>query len=69
MPRARSRSGFGVETALTIDALRARLSACLKCRPTMDHRVGQNDWRAQVHRARQLRDVMRALIPRLLRRN
>ncbi len=59
--------GFGVETGLTIDALRAGFRV-VEVPTTMDHRVGQNDWRAQVHRARQLRDVVRAMVPRLLRR-
>jgi glycosyltransferase involved in cell wall biosynthesis len=56
--------GFGVETALTIDVLRAGLRV-VEIPTTMDHRVGQNDWQAQWHRARQLRDVLLALLPRL----
>lgn len=58
-------SGFGVETALTIDVLRAGLRL-VEVPTAMDHRVGANDWRARRHRARQLRDVARALLPRLL---
>ena len=58
--------GFGVETALSIDVLRAGLR--IQEVPTqMDHRVTGNDWRAKRHRARQLRDVALALAPRLLR--
>ena len=55
--------GFGVETALTIDVLRAG-GRILEIDTAMDHRVGQNDWRARRHRARQLRDVLLALAPR-----
>jgi glycosyltransferase involved in cell wall biosynthesis len=58
-------AGFGVETALTIDVLRAGLRVH-EIETRMDHRVTGNDWRARLHRARQLRDVARALIPRLL---
>lgn len=57
--------GFGVETALTIDVLRAG-GRVVEVETAMDHRVGGNDWRAQRHRIKQLRDVARALAPRLL---
>lgn len=52
--------GFGIETGLNLSALRhgARI---LEVPTTMDHRVTQNDWRGRLHRARQLRDVARAL--------
>ena len=53
-------AGFGVETALTIDALRAGFRL-LEVPTSMDHRVTQNDLRARLHRARQLRDVAKAL--------
>lgn len=57
--------GFGVETAMNVDVLRAGF--CVVEVPTrMDHRVTGNDWRAQLHRTRQLRDVARALLPRFL---
>lgn len=60
-------SGFGVETAMTIDILRSGFR--LREIPTrMDHRVTQDDWRGQRHRARQLRDVARALFFRKGRR-
>jgi glycosyltransferase involved in cell wall biosynthesis len=55
--------GFGVETAMTIDVLRAGFRV-VEIETAMDHRVGQNDWRAQRHRARQLRDVVGALVRR-----
>jgi len=59
--------GFGVETAMTIDVLRAGFYV-LEVPTQMDHRVTQNNLRARLHRLRQLRDVARALAPRLLRK-
>lgn len=59
--------GFGVETAMTIDVLRAGFRI-LEVPTRMDHRVTGRDFRARVHRARQLRDVLLALLPRLLSR-
>ncbi len=59
-------AGFGVETALTIDVLRAGYSVC-EIPLAMTHRVTGTDWRARWHRARQWRDVARALLPRLMR--
>lgn len=56
-------TGFGVETALTIDALKAGFRL-REVPTTMDHRVTQNDLRARLHRLRQLRDVARALFLR-----
>lgn len=53
-------AGFGVETALTIDALKSGFRV-LEVPTSMDHRVTQNDLRARLHRARQLRDVAKAL--------
>ena len=58
-------AGFGVETALTIDVLRAG-GRVVEIPTHMDHRVTGRDWNAQRHRLRQLRDVARALVPRLL---
>jgi glycosyltransferase involved in cell wall biosynthesis len=57
--------GFGVETALNIDALRAGFRV-VEVETSMDHRVTGSDFRARLHRARQLRDVARSLAPRLL---
>lgn len=60
-------TGFGVETALTIDVLRAGYR--IQEVPTeMAHRVTGSDFRSQMHRAKQWRDVARALIPRLLQK-
>ncbi|MGN6244275.1 MAG: glycosyltransferase family 2 protein [Motilibacteraceae bacterium] len=56
-------AGFGVETGLTVDLLRAgfrvREVGC-----ELHHRVTGTDLRAQLHRARQYRDVARALAAR-----
>lgn len=57
-------SGFGVETALTIDILKAGYRV-LEVPTQMTHRVTGNDFRGQLHRARQWRDVAKALLPRL----
>ncbi|GAA1617958.1 hypothetical protein GCM10009733_012850 [Nonomuraea maheshkhaliensis] len=55
--------GFGVETALTIDLLR-RGYRITEVEVEMAHRATGTDWRAQLHRAKQLRDVARALAAR-----
>ena len=55
--------GFGVEVGLTVDLLRAGGRAReVECE--LHHRVTGTDLRAQLHRARQLRDVARALAVR-----
>jgi hypothetical protein len=52
--------GWGVETALTIDLLRAGFRVReVPC--DLHHRVTGSDWRSQLHRAAQYRDVARAL--------
>ncbi|MET9343940.1 MULTISPECIES: glycosyltransferase family 2 protein [unclassified Nonomuraea] len=55
--------GFGVETALTIDLVRKGFRV-VEVEVDMAHRATGTDWRAQLHRARQLRDVARALATR-----
>ncbi|GIH24942.1 hypothetical protein Aph01nite_32520 [Acrocarpospora phusangensis] len=55
--------GFGVETGLTIDLLR-RGFRVREVEVDMAHRATGTDWRAQLHRAKQLRDVSRALAAR-----
>jgi glycosyltransferase involved in cell wall biosynthesis len=55
--------GFGVETALTIDLLRKGLRVT-EVEVPLAHRATGTDWRAQLHRARQFRDVVRALAVR-----
>jgi len=56
-------AGFGVETALTIDLLRAGMRVA-EVEVPLAHRATGNDWAAQVHRARQFADVARALAAR-----
>jgi glycosyltransferase involved in cell wall biosynthesis len=56
--------GFGVETGLTIDLLR-RGFRVREVQVEMAHRATGNDWKAQIHRARQFRDVARALMTRI----
>ncbi|MCG5219692.1 glycosyltransferase [Streptosporangium soli] len=55
--------GFGVETGLTIDLIR-RGYRVTEVEVEMSHRATGADWRAQAHRARQFRDVARALLAR-----
>ncbi|HEX4811195.1 MAG TPA: glycosyltransferase [Nonomuraea sp.] len=55
--------GFGVETALTIDLLRQGYRVT-EVEVDMAHRATGTDLRAQLHRARQLRDVALALATR-----
>ncbi len=56
-------AGFGVETGLSVDLLRAGLRV-VEVEADLHHRVTGRDWRAQVHRGRQYRDVLRALLSR-----
>lgn len=59
--------GWGVEVGLTVDVLAAGLHVVeVPCE--LHHRVSGKDWRGQVHRAEQYRDVWRALTLRRLRR-
>ncbi|WP_242910870.1 glycosyltransferase family 2 protein [Actinomadura terrae] len=55
--------GFGVETALTIDLLRKGFRVT-EVEVPLAHRATGTDWHAQLHRARQFRDVARALAVR-----
>jgi glycosyltransferase involved in cell wall biosynthesis len=55
--------GFGVETALTIDLIRKGFRV-VEVEVDMAHRATGSDWRSQLHRARQLRDVALALATR-----
>jgi glycosyltransferase involved in cell wall biosynthesis len=56
--------GFGVETGLTIDLLRKGFRV-REVQVEMAHRATGTDWKAQLHRARQFRDVARALMARI----
>ena len=58
--------GFGAETALTIDLLRQGMRV-IEVEVPLAHRATGNDWRSQLHRARQLADVARALAIRQVR--
>ncbi len=57
-------SGFGAETALTIDLLRKGMRVT-EVEVPLAHRATGSDWRSQLHRARQFADVGRALARRL----
>ena len=59
--------GWGVEVGMTIDVLDAGLSIVeVPC--DLHHRVTGTDWRSQVHRAAQYRDVALAVAVRRLHR-
>ncbi|GLX02221.1 glycosyltransferase [Microtetraspora sp. NBRC 16547] len=60
LPLAR---GFGVETGLTIDLIRKGFRV-QEVEVDMAHRATGDDWRSQLHRAKQLRDVGWALAAR-----
>jgi glycosyltransferase involved in cell wall biosynthesis len=51
---------FGVEVGLTVDLLQAGYRVA-EVPADVRHRVTGTDWRSQIHRARQYRDVMLAL--------
>jgi hypothetical protein len=59
--------GWGVEVGLTIDVLLTGLRV-EEVPAELHHRVSGSDWRGQVHRARQYRDVALALARRRTRR-
>jgi glycosyltransferase involved in cell wall biosynthesis len=54
---------FGAETGLTIDLLRRGMRVT-EVEVQLAHRATGRDWRSQLHRARQLADVARALAAR-----
>ncbi len=58
-------AGFGVETGLTVDLLRAGFRA-MEIPVPLRHRVTGKDLRSQLHRARQFRDIARAIATRTL---
>lgn len=58
--------GWGVETAMTIDVVNAGLRVVeVEC--DLHHRVTGKNFKAQMHRAAQYRDVARAIVVRRLR--
>ena len=56
-------SGWGVETGMTIDLARKGMRIT-EVEVPLSHRATGNDWRAQLHRLRQLVDVTRTLAVR-----
>lgn len=56
--------GWGVETGLTIDLIRAGYRV-IEVPCELHHRVTGADWGGRRHRAEQLRDVARALVSRV----
>ncbi|MGO8959386.1 MAG: glycosyltransferase family 2 protein [Streptosporangiaceae bacterium] len=56
-------AGWGVETGMTIDLARKGLRI-VEVDVPLSHRATGNDLRSQLHRLRQLADVMRALLAR-----
>ena len=59
--------GFGVETAMTIDAVRAGLRVLEVPIDGLEHRPTYRDLRGFLHRGRQGWDIARAVLPRMLR--
>jgi len=57
--------GFGLETAMTIDAVRARLRV-VEVPAALSHRPTSRDLRGFAHRGRQGLDILRAVIARAL---
>jgi glycosyltransferase involved in cell wall biosynthesis len=58
--------GFGVEVAMTIDAVRAGFRV-LEIPVAMEHAATGRDLAGFLHRGRQGRDILRAAVPRLVR--
>jgi glycosyltransferase involved in cell wall biosynthesis len=56
-------AGWGIETGLTIDLIRQGMRIT-EVEVPLEHRATGNDWRSQLHRARQLAGVARALAVR-----
>jgi len=57
--------GFGLETAMTVDALRAGLRV-VEVEAALSHRPTFRDPKGFAHRGRQGLDILRAMIPRVL---
>ena len=60
-------SGFGVETAMTIDAVRAGLRVVEIPIEGLEHRATYRTPRGFLHRGRQGWDIAKAVLPRILR--
>jgi Glycosyl transferase family 2 len=61
-------SGFGLETAMTIDAVRAGLRVIEVPAPGLSHRATGRRLPGFAHRGRQGLDILRAVAPRVVRR-
>jgi hypothetical protein len=59
--------GFGVETAMTIDAVRAGLRVLEVPIDGLEHRPTYRNLRGFLHRGRQGWDIAKAVLPRMLR--
>ena len=59
--------GFGVETAMTIDAVRAGLRVLEVPIDGLEHRATYRNLRGFLHRGRQGWDIAKAVLPRMLR--
>ena len=59
--------GFGVETAMTIDAVRAGVRVVEIPIDGLEHRPTYRTPRGFLHRGRQGWDIARAVLPRILR--
>lgn len=66
LDRIRLAQGWGIEVALTIDAVRYGYRV-VEIPVTMRHRHTGRDWRGFMHRGRQFGGVLRALLVRVLR--
>jgi glycosyltransferase involved in cell wall biosynthesis len=60
-------NGYAVETALTIDAIKAGFRV-VEVTTNFGHRALGKSWRGFLHRAKQFWDIFWAVLPRLLRR-
>lgn len=67
LERVRIADGYAVETALTIDAIRAGFRVT-EVPIAFSHRALGKSWRGFSHRIKQLFDIAFAVLPRLLRR-
>lgn len=65
LKRIQIADGYAVETALTIDALRANFRV-VEVPIAFGHRALGKSWQGFFHRAKQLWDIAKAVLPRLL---
>ena len=67
LERVSMANGYAVETALTVDAIKAGFRV-VEVTTNFGHRSLGKSWRGFLHRAKQFWDILWAVIPRLLRR-